>query len=89
MKREVEGGQFRCIECGWNFGDPNAAKNWQLWASVVREHMRVRHPCTANAELLRGRPLNDVLVSFFIWTTPTGREMVAGMRVTHCTKGEA
>lgn len=72
----VSGVTYRCRECGTNLGDPNAVHSYEVWASSVRVHMVQRHGYTRHAELIKGKPLNDLIAAFFIWTTPTGQEVV-------------
>jgi hypothetical protein len=72
VKHEIEGAQYRCKECGWNFGDPDAAKSFLVWEATARGHLLTKHLIPAQ----RLRSVNDFVVPFFIWTTPTGKELV-------------
>ena len=76
MKRaageNISGVTYRCKECGQNMGDPNEVRGFDIWASSVRVHMVQRHQLVQTA----GKPLNDLVAAFFIWTTPTGQEVV-------------
>jgi hypothetical protein len=69
----VTGVTYRCKACGANLGDPELLPNFGVWASSVRVHMVQRHPLVT---LPANKPLNDLVASFFVWTTPTGHEVV-------------
>lgn len=77
MKRahgeNISGVTYRCKECGANLGDPNDLPNFGVWASSVRVHVVQRHPLVT---LPANKPLNDLVAAFFVWTTPTGQEVV-------------
>ena len=79
MKRaageNISGVTYRCKECGANLGDPEIP-NYYVWASQVRVHMIQKHYYSSNVELLKNKPLNDLVAAFFVWTTPTGQEVV-------------
>lgn len=77
MKRargeNISGVTYRCRECGGNLGDPEELINYEVWASSVRVHYVQRHPYIM---LPASKPLNDLVAAFFVWTTPTGAEVV-------------
>ena len=71
-KENISGVTYRCKTCGQNLGDPNEVRSFDIWASSVRVHMIQRHQITQTP----GKPLNDLVAAFFVWTTPTGHEVV-------------
>ena len=71
-KENISGVMYRCRERGANLGDPENLPNFGIWASSVRVHMVQRHQIVSTAN----KPLNDLVAAFFIWTTPTGHEVV-------------
>ena len=68
----ISGVTYRCKECGKNLGDPNEVRSFDIWAAAVRVHMTQVH----FAGIYASKPLNDLVAAFFIWTTPTGHEVV-------------
>ena len=77
MKRaageNISGVTYRCKECGRNLGDPNEVRTFDVWAAAVRVHMTQVHGLF---HAVQTKPLNDLVAAFFIWTTPTGHEVV-------------
>ncbi len=39
----LEHANYRCTECGRNFGDPDGTRSFILWATSVREHLMEAH----------------------------------------------
>ena len=57
--REPFSVEYRCVasRCGYNFGDPDGVRDFELWASQIRIHLINFH----NIELSPNAYLNDVL----------------------------
>lgn len=68
----ISGVTYRCRECGANVGDPNEVHSFDIWAASVRVHMMQRR----GLGIWSSKPLNDLVAAFFVWTTPTGAEVV-------------
>lgn len=67
---QIAGVHYRCKECGWNFGDPQEARGFGIWAGSARAHMINKH------SIFVDKPVSHYVTAFFIWTTPTGKEVV-------------
>ena len=76
MKRapgeNISGMKYRCAECGAPFPDPNEARSFQNWEAAIRVHYTAVH----GAGIHSTRLLNDLVRPIYIWTTPTGAEVV-------------
>ena len=62
--------QYRCKECGMNFGDPDLIAKGQLfekWCQGIRSHTHFSH---------RGDialPVNDLIEPLYLWTVQSDR----------------
>lgn len=68
----IAGLKYRCVECGAPFPDPDEARSFQNWEAAIRVHCTAVH----GAGIHSATPLNNLVRPIFIWTTPTGAEVV-------------